>query len=109
MFKELASLTVGLLAIGHDEDAALAIMRRVGADCIPPGRVMLLRMLAASDEARATADLATECSMPTETARRVLQDLAALRLVTRSSQGSGKADLWEIANGTMGKWMEAGL
>ena len=32
--------------------------------------------------------------LPTTTVRRVLEELAAYRLIKRLSQGQGKADLW---------------
>jgi DNA-binding IclR family transcriptional regulator len=84
-------------------------MRRVGRDCIPPGRTLLLGLLAEASEPRETALLATQAGMPTETARRVLQDLAALKLATRISQGRGNPDLWELTPETATKWKEARL
>ena len=45
-----------------------------------------------------TSHVATALALPTNTTRRILEDLAAYGLVTRESQGPGKADLWNRAN-----------
>ena len=45
-----------------------------------------------------TADVAIALGLPTNTTRRILEELAAHNLVTRRSQGQGKADLWDRAN-----------
>jgi predicted ArsR family transcriptional regulator len=41
-----------------------------------------------------TTDVAVALRLPTNTARRILEDLAAYGLVARQSRGQGKADLW---------------
>ena len=42
-----------------------------------------------------TADVAIALDLPTNTARRILEDLAAHGLLVRTSQGAGKPDLWD--------------
>jgi DNA-binding IclR family transcriptional regulator len=44
-----------------------------------------------------TAKVATALGLPTNTARRILEDLAAYGLAIRQSQGQGKADIWKRA------------
>src|SRR5262249_11334509 len=43
-----------------------------------------------------TSAVATAIELPTTTARRALEDLAAYQLAERISQGPGKPDLWKI-------------
>jgi hypothetical protein len=107
--KQMCYLEVALEVLGHDEEAALAIVRRVGADSVPPTRVSVLRHLMAGEARQKTAGVATALNMPTKTAHRVLEDLAALRLVERRSGGQGRADEWEMTDDAVRKWMEAGL
>jgi hypothetical protein len=107
--KQLCYLEVALEALGHKESSALSIIRRVGADSIPPPRVSMLRLLIAGEAERETAQLATAVDMPTVTARRVLEDLAALRLVRRISGGKGHADRWVMSDDACRKWSEAEL
>lgn len=107
--KQLCYLEVALEALGHDEGSALTIVRRVGADSIPPPRVTMLRLLVAGGAEQKTAELATSAGMPTKTAHRVLEDLAALRLVRRISGGQGNPDRWEMSDEAVQKWGEAEL
>jgi hypothetical protein len=107
--KQMCCLEVALEVLGHDEESALAIVRRVGADSVPPTRVSVLRHLMAGEARQITADVATALNMPTKTAHRVLEDLAALQLVERHSGGQGRADEWEMSDDAVSKWMEAGL
>jgi hypothetical protein len=99
--KQLCYLEVALEALGHDEVAALEIVRRVAADSIPPGRLTMLRLLGV--EQAATTTLATTAHMPTKTAHRILEDLAALRLCARDSRGAGRADLWSLTEEALAK------
>lgn len=107
--KQLVSLELGLEALGHDEGSAMALVRRVGVDSIPPARVATLRALVAGESEATTTKIATDLGMPSTTTRRTLEDLAALRLVIRCSQGAGKADMWTISDDGLAKWIEAGL
>jgi len=45
-----------------------------------------------------TADVAIALGLPTNTVRRILEDLAAYGLIERKSQGQGKPDLWSRTN-----------
>jgi excisionase family DNA binding protein len=69
-------------------------VRRVALDCLPPLRRNLLAQLCELSEPASTTELALAVDVPTVTTKRTLEDLAAYRLVTRMSQGKGKADLW---------------
>jgi hypothetical protein len=106
--KELLGLHLGLQAIGHDESSAMDVVRRVAGDCIPPGRLAVLKYLVDADGEQPTADVATALGAPTKTTHRILEDLAALRLVVRVSRGPGRADLWLMSDEGASKWISAG-
>ncbi len=108
MWKELAGLCLGLQALGDDEESSIAMARRVAGDSVPPGRVAVLALLAEAGAQATTTSTATRLGTSTNTARRWLEDLAALRLVRRSSQGAGKADLWALTEDGAQKWAGAG-
>jgi hypothetical protein len=93
----LERLLAGLDTLGVDRAKALAIVKRVALDSVPPLRRRAYECVCKHDPVE-TADVAIELGLPTNTARRILEDLAAHGLVIRRSQGQGKADLWERAN-----------
>ena len=65
---------------------------------MPAIRCKVLQFLLYSkDPQRSTTDIATNLGYPTETARRALEDLAAHNILTRTSQGKGKPDLWTLS------------
>jgi hypothetical protein len=91
----LERLVAGLDTLKCDRSLALRVVRRVALDCLPPLRRNLLAQLCEQSEPASTTELALAVDVPTVTTKRTLEDLAAYRLVTRISQGKGKADLWQ--------------
>jgi DNA-binding IclR family transcriptional regulator len=62
---------------------------------VPPARRRAYEYLDAGKTAAAsTTTVAEALALPTNTTRRVLEELAAYGLIERTSQGAGKADLW---------------
>jgi DNA-binding IclR family transcriptional regulator len=58
-------------------------------------RRLSISLLRTSANARAsTTAVAKELGLPTNTARRILEDLTAYGLIERKSQGQGNADNW---------------
>jgi hypothetical protein len=85
----------GLVSLGVARETALATVRTVALDSVPPQRLAAYRYVQKySGQDVDTSDVATELGLPTTSARRVLEDLAAYRLINRMKQGEGKADLW---------------
>jgi len=83
-------------------DADYLTVYRVAVATIPAQRRTMLRVLL-TDTAPAvpTAQIAEHSGYPTDTARRYLQELAAMQLIDRTVSGPGKADLWttsELSN-----------
>jgi hypothetical protein len=92
----LERLLAGLDALGCERQLALRVLRRVGLDSMPALRRQLLEQLCATGEPVTTTALAIAVHTPTNTVRRTLEDLAAYRLVDRTKQEQGKADLWQM-------------
>ena len=83
--------------IGIDRTTALDVVEAVAMDSVPPIRRRAFEYLQSTIDGFAeTSAVATAIELPTTTARRALEDLAAYQLVERISQGPGKPDIWKI-------------
>jgi hypothetical protein len=89
----LERLLAGLDTLGMKRETALTIVKEVALDSVPPLRRRAYDCVCKYTNVQ-TADVAIALDLPTNTARRILEDLAAHGLVVRTSQGTGKADLW---------------
>jgi hypothetical protein len=79
--------------------ATYATVVQVAHDTMPATRRVILQAVLASDgEPASTTDIATATDYPTSTARRYLQELAAVKLITRTPEGHGKADQWAASD-----------
>jgi len=90
----LERLLAGLETLGMDRKKALTIVTEVALDSVPPLRRRAYDCVCKYTNVE-TADVAIALDLPTNTARRILEDLAAHGLVVRTSQGAGKPDLWD--------------
>jgi hypothetical protein len=72
---------------------------------MPAGRRKVLEHLAQPATQVATTAIGTAISLPTTVAKRHLEDLEAHGVVTRTSQGQGKPDLWERSDWTREHWL----
>jgi hypothetical protein len=94
----LERLLAGLDSLGMDRTGALKIVTEVALDSVPPLRRQAYDWIYDNDEKGKfikTKEVATNLGLPTTTAKRILEDLAAHGLVKRKSDGQGKADLWK--------------
>jgi hypothetical protein len=91
----LARLLTGLRLIGVGDAEAWRVTVKTGLDSMPASRRQALELLLALGSAT-TTELASALGLPNPTTHRVLQDLAAHRVLQRESQGQGKADCWRI-------------
>lgn len=96
----LARLLTGLRLIGVSEAEAWRVTLKTGLDSMPAARRSALEFLLAQESDPTTTAVATWLGLPNPTAHRVLEDLAAHRIVARISQGPGLADLWRIKSRT---------
>jgi hypothetical protein len=89
----LASLLEGLRLLGVPDEHAWRLVVKVGFDSMPAQRRRVLRQLATG--AFTTTGVATELGLPTTTARRTLEDLAAHGLLSREKTRE-QADTWRL-------------
>jgi hypothetical protein len=74
----------GLVSLGIARETALATVRTIALDSVPPQRLAAYRYVQKySGQDVQTTDVAAELGLPTVTTRRVLEDLAAYRLIKR--------------------------
>src|SRR5262245_34352123 len=93
----LERLLAGLDTLGVERATAMDVVLSVAMDSVPPQRRAAYECVSRHGTVK-TADVAVELGLPTNTARRVLEDLAAYRLLERRSLGQGHADEWVRAN-----------
>jgi hypothetical protein len=94
----LERLLAGLETLGMERKQALTVVEEVALDSVPPLRraaYECVRKYSERLDPVETADVAIDLGLPTNTARRILEDLAAHGLIVRRSQGKGKADIWD--------------
>jgi hypothetical protein len=93
----LASLLEGLRLIGIDGEHAWTLVVKVALDSMPAQRRKVIEHLR-SAESTTTKEAGTLLGLPTTTARRTLEDLAAHGLVTRTpATEPGQPDTWSLA------------
>jgi Bifunctional DNA primase/polymerase, N-terminal len=93
----LERLLAGLDTLGVERERAMEVVLTVALDSAPPLRRAAYQTVERHKTVE-TSDVAVALGLPTSTTRRILEDLAAYGLVTRQSQGQGKADLWSRAH-----------
>ena len=108
LIKALRRVYGALTALGVDADTRWSILARIALDCAPALRVPLMRQLVDTTEPLATRDLAVNVGMVTKTAARVLDDLALLRVITRTKKtgADNSADLWAATDWLRAHWPE---
>jgi hypothetical protein len=96
--KQFILLARALAIVRGEREVGLATydtVSTVASDTLPAARRMVLETIKAQGSIPAsTTTIANACDYPTSTTRRYLQELAAHKLVTRISNGAGKADEW---------------
>ncbi len=97
--KQFVLLAQALAAVRSEAEvspATFVTIYQVAEDTIPAQRRVMLEVLLDRGQfvGATTTDVAETTGYPTATARRYLQELAALRLVERLPEGQGKPDRW---------------
>jgi hypothetical protein len=100
----LERLLAGLDTLGVNRRIALGVVMRVALDSTPPVRRSIYEYLrkpfpgagpSVPLPKRTTTDVGNKLGLPTNTARRNLEDLASYGLVKEEGQGPGLASLWQ--------------
>lgn len=76
------------------------LVYKVGMDTLPQKRRKTIVVLLAATESLTTAEVALNIGYPTNTTRRILEDLQGLGLSEREHEGQGYADKWLISERT---------
>jgi predicted ArsR family transcriptional regulator len=85
----------GLDTLGVERATALEVVKSVALDSVPPNRRRAYEFLNSIAPAKgSTTAVANKLGLPTNTARRILEDLTAYGLTERISQGLGQPDNW---------------
>ncbi len=95
--KQLTTLLQAFRLIGDaTEEEDYALIYKIGRDTLPQKRKLVLDVLMAASDYLETAEVATKIDYPTNSTRRILEDLSGLRLVERRHHGAGHADEWQL-------------
>lgn len=100
----LAKLFQGMLRVGVPRERAWDLIRRCALDSMPQLRRRAIETLGGDNRPRSTSEMALAVEHPTNTTRRTLEDLAAYNILTRTTQGPGKADLWSLSQKAAALW-----
>ncbi len=100
--KQLITLcsAMALMRNGEFADEDYELVYKVGFDCLPIKRKLAIGILLETQDYLTTAEIATKIGYPTNTTRRLLEDLNGLGLIDREHQGQGVADRWRIKEST---------
>jgi hypothetical protein len=93
----LARLYGGMQAVGVADGEAWRLTSKVGLDCLPAVRRVVLETLLAAIGPMSTKEIADAVRYPTNTTRRALEDLCGHGLMEREPGGGNKGDSWYIA------------
>jgi hypothetical protein len=96
--KMLGQIVRGALALGIDQDRAVALSLRVAADSIPPLRLAVLRDVGANPYAR-TSETTKRLQRPRASIDRVLQELHIIGLLSIHEAADGKGWRYTLADG----------
>lgn len=109
--KQLITLAsaFSLMSNGNFTEDNYGLLYKIGLDCIPTKRKLVIEELIRTKDYTETPDVAVAIGYPTNSTRRILEDLHALQLIDRQSQGKGYADKWRIKSSTMDNLKKAGL
>jgi hypothetical protein len=97
--KQLSLLARALAVVRQESEVSLATYATVmttANDTLPAPRRVVLEAVRASETPATTTAVGEATDYPTSSARRYLQELAAVKLVTKISEGQGKADRWSV-------------
>jgi hypothetical protein len=106
--KQFSALGVGLALIRGGASVNLedyTTLYKVATDTVPAQRTTMLTVLRRDETALTTATVAERSRYPTATARRYLEELAAVDLVDRELGPIGRADHWRLSQ-LAREWLE---
>ncbi len=97
--KQLITLLSALYLVGSNSpEEDYELIWKIAMDSLPQKRRLVLERLIKEAGQLETAEVATKIGYPTNTTRRILEDLHGLKLVDREHEGQGHADKWQISD-----------
>lgn len=99
--KQLITLYSALSLIGGaSPEENYEFLFKIGMDNLPQKRRRAFELLIAKNEQLDTAEVAEAIGYPTNTTRRVLEDMHGLGLILKEHGGQGRADKWQVSDYT---------
>jgi hypothetical protein len=99
--KQLVTIASALLLIdGKFLNEHYELIYKIGIDSLPQKRRLVIETLIGANDYIETSGIAMKIGYPTNTTRRILEDLHGLRLVDREHKGQGYSDRWIISENT---------
>lgn len=97
-----------LMTNGQFTEDDYSLIYKIGLDSLPAKRRSVIETLIKADEYMETLEVATVIGYPTNTTRRILEDLQGLQLIDKQSKWKGTSDGWKIKNSTIEDLKKAG-
>lgn len=109
--KQLITLYTGLTFVGHiSPEDDYELIKKVALDSLPKKRKLVLGILIDNKEEHLnTKKIGLKINYPTNTTRRILEDLHALGLVNKEGKGQGSPDEWWVSKHTLFLLEKSGL
>lgn len=108
--KQLITLASAFSLMSNNQftEDDYALIYKIGLDSIPTKKRLVIEVLVKLDEYIETSEVAIFIGYPTNTTRRILEDLQGLQLVDKQSKWKGTSDGWKIKSSTIEDLKKAG-
>lgn len=85
-----------------------SLIYKIGLDSLPAKRKLTIAALLRQEDYLETSEFAIAIGYPTNTTRRILEDLQGLQLIDKQPRWKGTSDGWKIKNSTIDDLKKAG-
>lgn len=108
--KQLITIATAfsLMSEGKFTEEDYSLIYKIGLDSLPAKRKLTIEVLIKQEDYLDTTEVAIAIGYPTNTTRRILEDLQGLQLIDKQPKWKGKSDGWKIKNSTIDDLKKAG-
>ena len=108
--KQLITLATAfsLMNDGQFTEDDYSLIYKIGLDSLPAKRKLTIEALLKQEDYLETSEFAIAIGYPTNTTRRILEDLQGLQLIDKQPKWKGTSDGWKIKNSTIDDLKKAG-
>ena len=108
--KQLITLATAfsLMNNGQFTEDDYSLIYKIGLDSLPAKRKLTIEALLKQEDYLETSEFAIAIGYPTNTTRRILEDLQGLQLIDKQPKWKGTSDGWKIKNSTIEDLKKAG-